>query len=182
MTSTEAAENGKMKRKLYEKELRKLQVELCHVQEWVMLQRPSFMHKLSVHLLPAEFIIQIHELLRWTLHSLGDCLRVAPRVVTKRLKLPTEMMRALTHASVPIKHGAIFGQPRFDLATRPLLPQRDRTPSIKPDDVERVLADINADKGNHAAEVLRHGVLLVFRPHYRKSGRNNSAGRIGKAN
>ena len=35
MTSTEAADNGKMKRKLYEKELRKLQVELCHVQEWV---------------------------------------------------------------------------------------------------------------------------------------------------
>jgi len=28
-------ENGKMKRKLYEKELRKLQVELCHLQEWV---------------------------------------------------------------------------------------------------------------------------------------------------
>jgi polyphosphate kinase len=27
--------NGKMKRKLYEKELRKLQVELCHVQDWV---------------------------------------------------------------------------------------------------------------------------------------------------
>ena len=28
-------ENGKMKRKLYEKELLKLQVELCHLQEWV---------------------------------------------------------------------------------------------------------------------------------------------------
>jgi len=28
-------DNGKMKRKLYEKELRKLQVELCHMQEWV---------------------------------------------------------------------------------------------------------------------------------------------------
>src|SRR5258705_1443552 len=27
--------NGKIKRKLYEKELRKLQVELCHLQEWV---------------------------------------------------------------------------------------------------------------------------------------------------
>jgi polyphosphate kinase 2 (PPK2 family) len=27
--------NGKMKRKLYEKELRKLQVKLCHLQEWV---------------------------------------------------------------------------------------------------------------------------------------------------
>jgi polyphosphate kinase 2 len=31
----EAASKGKMKRKLYEKELRKLQVELCHLQEWV---------------------------------------------------------------------------------------------------------------------------------------------------
>src|SRR5947207_13581903 len=28
-------ENGKMKRKPYEKELRKLQVELCHLQKWV---------------------------------------------------------------------------------------------------------------------------------------------------
>jgi polyphosphate kinase 2 len=28
-------ENGKMKRKAYEKELRKLQVELCHLQDWV---------------------------------------------------------------------------------------------------------------------------------------------------
>ncbi|MGB7454943.1 MAG: polyphosphate kinase 2, partial [Pseudolabrys sp.] len=27
--------NGKMKRKLYEKELHKLQVQLCHLQEWV---------------------------------------------------------------------------------------------------------------------------------------------------
>jgi len=31
----DAASNGKMKRKAYEKELRKLQVELCHLQEWV---------------------------------------------------------------------------------------------------------------------------------------------------
>jgi polyphosphate kinase 2 (PPK2 family) len=28
-------ENGKLKRKRYEKELHKLQVELCHLQEWV---------------------------------------------------------------------------------------------------------------------------------------------------
>jgi polyphosphate kinase 2 len=28
-------DNGKMKRKAYEKEMRKLQVELCHLQEWV---------------------------------------------------------------------------------------------------------------------------------------------------
>jgi polyphosphate kinase 2 len=32
---TAASHNGKLKRKAYEKELRKLQVELCHLQEWV---------------------------------------------------------------------------------------------------------------------------------------------------
>ena len=35
MARVKQAENGKMKRKPYEKQLRKLQVELCHVQEWV---------------------------------------------------------------------------------------------------------------------------------------------------
>src|SRR5262245_56787105 len=36
MASKKAAGDGtKMKRKAYEKELRKLQVELCHLQEWV---------------------------------------------------------------------------------------------------------------------------------------------------
>jgi len=33
--SAEANGDGKMKRKAYEKELRKLQVELCHLQDWV---------------------------------------------------------------------------------------------------------------------------------------------------
>jgi hypothetical protein len=35
MASKHSEENPKMKRKAYEKELRKLQVELCHLQEWV---------------------------------------------------------------------------------------------------------------------------------------------------
>jgi polyphosphate kinase len=35
MAEDNAADDGKMKRKLYEKELRKLQVKLCHVQDWV---------------------------------------------------------------------------------------------------------------------------------------------------
>src|SRR5690349_8673334 len=35
MASKLAADNGNMKRKAYEKELRKLQVQLCHLQEWV---------------------------------------------------------------------------------------------------------------------------------------------------
>jgi len=35
MPSKQRSETGKMKRKAYEKELRKLQVELCRVQDWV---------------------------------------------------------------------------------------------------------------------------------------------------
>jgi polyphosphate kinase 2 len=35
MAEDNDADDGKMKRKPYEKELRKLQVELCHVQDWV---------------------------------------------------------------------------------------------------------------------------------------------------
>jgi polyphosphate kinase len=35
MARKNSDDNGKMKRKLYEKELRRLQVELCHLQEWV---------------------------------------------------------------------------------------------------------------------------------------------------
>lgn len=40
------------------------------------------------------------------------------------------------------------------------LPQHDRAALIMPNNVERVLADIDADDGN--LEYLRHGVLLVF--------------------
>jgi hypothetical protein len=50
----------------------------------------------------------------------------------------------------------------FNLATRPLLMQRDCTAFIKTNDMERVLADIDADYSNRFAEILRHGVLLVF--------------------
>lgn len=35
MAPKQATDNGRMKRKAYEKELRKLQVELCHLQDWV---------------------------------------------------------------------------------------------------------------------------------------------------
>ena len=36
MTSKQApAKNGKMKRKRYEKEMRELQIKLCHLQDWV---------------------------------------------------------------------------------------------------------------------------------------------------
>ena len=88
-----------------------------------------------------------HELHRWPLHRLGNRLRVAkivllslrvgphilgrhqPGIVTKRLQLTTEMMRtdAGLHADQARRH---IGKPRFDLATRPLLTQRDRSAAI----------------------------------------------------
>src|SRR5215469_7251580 len=54
------------------------------------------------------------------------------------------------------------GKSRLDLATRPFLPQYDRTTPIVPHHVKRVLADIDADHGDCAVGLLRHGVLLVF--------------------
>ena len=38
----------KMKRKAYEKELRKLQVELCHLQEWVKRRSASLFRSKAV--------------------------------------------------------------------------------------------------------------------------------------
>jgi hypothetical protein len=48
------------------------------------------------------------------------------------------------------------------MATRSFLPQRDCAALIETYDVERVLADIDADHGDRSVEFLRHGVLLVF--------------------
>ena len=88
-----------------------------------------------------------HEFHRRQLHRLGNRLRVAevvllslrvgphvlrrhqPGIVTERLELATEMMRANAgfHADQARRH---IGKPRFDLATRPLLPQDDRAAAI----------------------------------------------------
>ena len=47
----------------------------------------------------------------------------------------------------------------------PLLYGRhDRTTAIVPLDVERVFADVDADQGDCAARLLRHGVLLFGTP------------------
>src|ERR1700741_5651888 len=51
---------------------------------------------------------------------------------------------------------------RLDLATRPFLSKHDRTTLIVSHDVERVLSNIDADHGDFAVGLLRHGVLLVF--------------------
>jgi hypothetical protein len=58
-----------------------------------------------------------------------------------------------------------------------LLPQHDGAALILANDVERVLADIDADCGWRSIEFLRHGVLLVFwcpLPAYRWRGRSTA--------
>jgi hypothetical protein len=81
--------------------------------------------------------------------------------VAKRLQLATEVMRADAglHADQARRQ---VGEPRFHLAARPLLPQHDAAALILANDVERVLADIDADDRGRSVEFLRHGVLLVL--------------------
>jgi hypothetical protein len=87
--------------------------------------------------------------------------RHQPGIVAQRLKLATEMMRADAsfHADQARRH---IGKAGLHLATRPPLPQHDDTALILAYDVERVLADIDANRGDFGVECLGHGVLLVF--------------------
>src|SRR3954471_22673174 len=54
-------------------------------------------------------------------------------------------------------------KPGFHLATRPLLSQHQGSTAILADQMERVLADIDADDGDFATVFLGHGVLRCLR-------------------
>jgi hypothetical protein len=56
------------------------------------------------------------------------------------------------------------GKARLDLVTRRLLPQNHGTTLVVAYNVERVLADIDADHGDCALELLGQGTLLLLRP------------------
>ena len=73
--------------------------------------------------------------------------------MAKRLKFPTEMMRA-DAGFHPDQARLHIGEARFHLAARPFLPQHERTTPILADDVERVLADIDSDHSDCALEFL----------------------------
>jgi hypothetical protein len=62
----------------------------------------------------------------------------------------------------PIRHGDILAKRASDLTTRPLLPKHDCATTIEPNDVERVLTDINADYGNRTLCCRSHGVLIIL--------------------
>src|SRR5438132_11632385 len=55
-----------------------------------------------------------------------------------------------------------IAEPRLRPGTRQPLAQHDGAAHIVAHDVERVLADIDADYDDRGIECLRHGVLLVF--------------------
>jgi hypothetical protein len=76
--------------------------------------------------------------------------RHQPRVVPEPAELAGEMMRphACLHADETRRH---VGEPRLDLTARPFLAQHDRTALVMADDVERVLADVDADHGDLGA-------------------------------
>jgi hypothetical protein len=88
--------------------------------------------------------------------------RHQPGVVAERLKFATEMMSpgAGLHADQARRQ---VDKPRFHLATRPLLAQHHGSTPILANDVERILADIDADHGDFAVEFLGHRVLLCLR-------------------
>jgi hypothetical protein len=78
--------------------------------------------------------------------------RHQPCLVPKRLQLAAEMMGADAgfHADQAWRQ---VGKSRLDLATRPLLPQHDRTSPILAHEVKRVLADVDADHGDSGIEM-----------------------------
>jgi hypothetical protein len=134
------------------------------------------MQRLQVQLLRG---LGRHELHRRALHGFGNRFgiievvllslaigadifgRHQPGIVTKRREFAAQVMCADAglHADPTRRQ---IGEPRFHLATRPLLPQHDGAARIVAHDVERVLADIDADHGDRRIGCLRHGVLPVF--------------------
>jgi hypothetical protein len=64
---------------------------------------------------------------------------------------------------LPCRSGkAVYWRAALPLGHATLLPQHDGAARIVTDDVERVLADIDADRGDCGIECLKHGVLLVL--------------------
>ena len=89
--------------------------------------------------------------------------RHQPRIVAERLDLPTQVMRphARLYADEARQH---VGEPSVDLAARQLLAQDDGAHLVEANEVERVLADVDADcrNGFKAGGLAWHGMLLVL--------------------
>src|SRR5690348_17069173 len=81
--------------------------------------------------------------------------RHQPGIVTKRCEVAAQVIGADAgfHTDQARRY---IGEPRFHLATRPLLPQHDGAARIVAHDVERILTKIDADHGHRAIKCLGH--------------------------
>src|SRR5262249_31905635 len=88
-----------------------------------------------------------------------------PPIGAVPLKLPPQVMppNPRPHAD---EAGRRIREPSLDLAARKLLAQNDRAIPVETDEVERVLADVDADccNGFKATGVVWHGMLLILYP------------------
>src|SRR6266849_2386619 len=120
-----------------------------------------------------------HEVHRWSLHRSRDRFRVAvvilvsleerlyvlrwdqTHIVTKSRKLSSDKMGARTGFH-PDEAARNIAQPASKLMTGYLLLQNNRTPNVEPYQMERVLADVDADRADGFLCVLRcaHRMLL----------------------
>jgi hypothetical protein len=73
--------------------------------------------------------------------------RHQPCIVTLRVQSAAQVMRANAglHSDQTRRH---VREPCFNLATRPPLPQHDRATPVEADDMKRILADVDAHRGN----------------------------------
>ena len=132
---------------------------------------------------------------RRALYRLGDCFCVAkvvllplrigphvfrrhqPRVVALHLQSAAQVMGANAglHPDQARRH---VRKSCLDLAARPPLPQHDRATLVEADDMKRVLADVDAHRGNGQTRYVGHGdaplLLAPFKHHsleWREHGR-----------
>ena len=82
-------------------------------------------------------------------------------IVPQRLEFAAQIMRA-DAGFHPDQTRREIGKPRLHLAARPFLTQHHRAALIETNNVQKVLADIDANHRNRCIGLLRHGVLLDF--------------------
>ena len=80
--------------------------------------------------------------------------------MAKRLELPAQVMcpNACLHADQARRN---VGEPSIDLAARQLLAQNDRALLVEADEMERILANVDADRVDDVGADW-HGMLLIL--------------------
>ena len=85
----------------------------------------------------------------------------------KAFEPAAQVMAAATQASMPVEAGREVGKPGFGLAAGERLAQNDGAALVEADEVDGVLADVDAEDGDGVFRLARHGpgFLLGSTPH-----------------